>query len=282
MDQPMSALQPTPLPVHCECEGGSCNGEVVSFTTSCAREIYVRCDPASVLGPESPSRLQAEKFYECLPRILRQAGVGMPNVVLERVFFRDLNGDYDVFDQVRRNAYRQAGVPEASLPVVSYIEQPPCRQGQAFELQAYAMDPNGGAADSVATMPATDRFPTTKVVNLGGRRYLYARGVVGRDADGLLPSDFRQQSDAMFETAAALLGRHGVGFQNVLRTWCYLTDIDRDYGEFNASRNDFFHRVGLNRMPASTGIGATRLHPPGAKCSVDLYALLDPAGRRSR
>jgi enamine deaminase RidA (YjgF/YER057c/UK114 family) len=82
----------------------------------------------------------------------------------------------------------------------------------------------------------------------------------------------------MFETALALLGRHGISFHHVLRTWCYLTDIDRDYDEFNASRNDFFRRVGLERLPASTGIGATRLHPAGAMCSVDLYALLDPEG----
>jgi enamine deaminase RidA (YjgF/YER057c/UK114 family) len=82
----------------------------------------------------------------------------------------------------------------------------------------------------------------------------------------------------MFETAAALLDRHRVGFQNVLRTWCYLADIDRDYDEFNVSRNVFFQRVGVRRLPASTGIGATRLRPPGAMCSMDLYALLNPDG----
>ena len=278
MDQAMSALRPTPLPAHCECEGGSCSGEVVAFTTPSAREIYIRCDPTTVLGPNSPSSLQAQKFYDCLPRILSHAGVGMSDVVLERVFFRDAAADFDVFSQARRDAYRKAGVAEDLLPVASYVEQPPCRPGQAFELQVYALDAGSGEKASVTTIPAADNFPATKLVEIGGRRYLYARGIVGRGSDGALLSSFREQSDAVFETAEALLQRHGVPFQNVLRTWCYLTDIDRDYAEFNTSRNAFFQRAGVTRLPASTGIGATRLHPPAAMCSIDLYALLDLDG----
>ena len=79
----------------------------------------------------------------------------------------------------------------------------------------------------------------------------------------------------MFARAAQLLARHGSVFQNVLRTWCYLGDIDRDYGEFNTSRNDFFRREEVSRLPASTGIRAT-LRPGGTRCAMDIYALLDP------
>jgi glyoxylase-like metal-dependent hydrolase (beta-lactamase superfamily II) len=63
----------------------------------------------------------------------------------------------------------------------------------------------------------------------------------------------------------------------VLRTWCYLNDIDRDYDQFNLSRNAFFAREGVKRLPASTGIRAG-LYPPEALCSFDLYALLNPEG----
>jgi enamine deaminase RidA (YjgF/YER057c/UK114 family) len=81
----------------------------------------------------------------------------------------------------------------------------------------------------------------------------------------------------MFARTAELLGRHGSDFSKVLRTWCYLDDIDRDYAEFNASRNEFFRQQGVERLPASTGI-RSGLRPSGSLCGIDLYALLNPHG----
>ena len=37
-----------------------------------------------------------------------------------------------------------------------------------------------------------------------------------------------------------MLRELGITFPQVLRTWCYLDEIDRDYDEFNLSRNKFF------------------------------------------
>jgi enamine deaminase RidA (YjgF/YER057c/UK114 family) len=88
---------------------------------------------------------------------------------------------------------------------------------------------------------------------------------------------FRQQSDSMFARTAERLRDHGTDFSTVVRTWCYLDDIDRDYTEFNLSRNDFFERHSIRRLPASTGI-RSGLHPRDSLCAVDLYALLDPEG----
>jgi enamine deaminase RidA (YjgF/YER057c/UK114 family) len=97
----------------------------------------------------------------------------------------------------------------------------------------------------------------------------------GLSGDALNPGTFREQSDRMFENCAHLLAQHGVRFPDVLRTWCYLFDIDNTYAEFNLSRNAFFAREGVKRLPASTGIEA-RLWPLDALCSMDMYALLNP------
>jgi len=40
----------------------------------------------------------------------------------------------------------------------------------------------------------------------------------------------------------------------VVRTTCYIWDLERDYAEFNRIRNEFFRALGLNPFPASTGI----------------------------
>jgi enamine deaminase RidA (YjgF/YER057c/UK114 family) len=81
----------------------------------------------------------------------------------------------------------------------------------------------------------------------------------------------------MFANCATLLAQHGAKFTDVYRTWCYLMDIDRDYAEFNLSRNAFFAEEGVTLLPASTGIQA-HLFPAEAMCGMDLYALLDTDG----
>jgi enamine deaminase RidA (YjgF/YER057c/UK114 family) len=42
----------------------------------------------------------------------------------------------------------------------------------------------------------------------------------------------------------------------VVRTTCYLRDIERDYDAFNKMRTLFMDGIGLNPLPASTGIQA--------------------------
>ncbi|MHB8972789.1 MAG: Rid family hydrolase [Pirellulaceae bacterium] len=261
----------------CQCctkGDGVCNGEVVVITTSLSSEVFVRCAPTTAEG--SP-REQVAKFYGCLPELLHRAGAKMSDVILERVFFRDIEHDFETFQQVRRDSYRDAGVTGDKLPAASYINQPPCNPQQAIELQIQAVIPHGQSKVLVESFPEVAPRTTKKIIHLGDRRHLYIMNINGSQPDGSIPASFRAQSDTMFAKAVPMLAAHGVTFPEVLRTWCYLDDIDRDYDEFNLSRNAFFAREGVKRLPASTGIRAG-LYPPGALCSYDLYSLLDPDG----
>jgi len=47
----------------------------------------------------------------------------------------------------------------------------------------------------------------------------------------------------------------------VVRTTCYLRDIERDYAAFNEIRTQFFKEQGLDPLPASTGIQAILCRP---------------------
>jgi len=42
----------------------------------------------------------------------------------------------------------------------------------------------------------------------------------------------------------------------VVRTSCYLRDIERDYKDFNEIRTKFYNWLSLDPLPASTGIQA--------------------------
>lgn len=249
------------------------NGEIVSITTSLTREVFLRCAPVVDATPQQ----QATAFYDSLPRVLEQAGIQYTDILLERVFFRDLFSDHDVLDQVRQDAYRTAGIEGAESPAASYINQPPCNANQAFEWQIQAVCPNASGSVQVHSFASTKCGADTKLIEIGDRRHLYITGINGIDSRGVLSRDFRQQSDTMFAKSVQLLSAHNTPFSKVLRTWCYLDDIDRDYDQFNLSRNAFFAEHQITRLPASTGIRAG-LHPPGAGCAFDLYALLDPEG----
>jgi len=53
-----------------------------------------------------------------------------------------------------------------------------------------------------------------------------------------------------------LLVAEGASWHDVVRTSCYLRDIERDYDRFNELRTSFMSAIGLDPLPASTGIQA--------------------------
>jgi 2-iminobutanoate/2-iminopropanoate deaminase len=79
---------------------------------------------------------------------------------------------------------------------------------------------------------------------------------VGPEGQTLHPGDFRAQCWRTYHNITKLLESEGATWHDVVRTTCYLRDIERDYKEFNNIRNEFFGALGLDPLPASTGIQA--------------------------
>ena len=92
----------------------------------------------------------------------------------------------------------------------------------------------------------------------GGITHLLISGTasVGPNGETLYPGDFRAQLWRTYHNLSALLESEGACWEDIVRTTCYLRDIERDYSEFNAIRNEFYRALGLDPYPASTGIQA--------------------------
>ena len=73
--------------------------------------------------------------------------------------------------------------------------------------------------------------------------------------------DFNAQTWRTYRNITALLEAEGATWKDVIRTTCYLRDIERDYAAFNEIRTQFFQEQGLNPLPASTGIQAILCRP---------------------
>ena len=73
--------------------------------------------------------------------------------------------------------------------------------------------------------------------------------------------DFDAQLRRTFDNITGLLEAEGATWKDIVRTRCFLRDIDRDYAAFNKGRNEFFREQGLDPFPASTGVQAKLCRP---------------------
>src|SRR5579864_5336250 len=73
--------------------------------------------------------------------------------------------------------------------------------------------------------------------------------------------DLRAQVRRTFDNITKLLASEGATWHDIVRTTCYLRDIERDYQAFNDERTRFYKEQGLDPLPASTGIQAILCRP---------------------
>jgi len=96
---------------------------------------------------------------------------------------------------------------------------------------------------------------------------------VGPDGETLHAGDFRAQTRRTFSNIERLLAAEGATWKDVVRTTCYLRDIERDYAAFNEERTAFYKEQGLDPLPASTGIEA-RLCRPDLLVEIEATAVV--------
>jgi len=100
-------------------------------------------------------------------------------------------------------------------------------------------------------------------IELGNIVILLISGTASIDDEGktVHVGDLRAQTRRTFDNISGLLASEGATWKDVVRTTCYLRDIERDYKAFNEERAGFYARQGLNPLPASTGIQAILCRP---------------------
>jgi 2-iminobutanoate/2-iminopropanoate deaminase len=84
---------------------------------------------------------------------------------------------------------------------------------------------------------------------------------VSESGETVHPGNFGAQTRRAYQNVTDLLKSEGATWKDVVRTTCYLRDIERDYEEFNLIRTEFFKEQGLDLLPASTGIQAILCWP---------------------
>jgi len=100
-------------------------------------------------------------------------------------------------------------------------------------------------------------------LDIKGITILLISGTASIDDQGrsIHQGDFRAQTRRTYENITKLLKAEGATWKDVVRTTCYLRDIERDYEAFNEERTQFFAEQELDPLPASTGIQAILCRP---------------------
>jgi len=115
-------------------------------------------------------------------------------------------------------------------------------------------------------------------IDLKGLTILLISGTASVDDRGnsVHVGDFRAQCRRTYQNISALLAAEGATWKDIVRTTCYLRDIERDYAAFNEERTAFFRQQGLDPLPASTGIQAI-LCRPELLVEIEAIAMFIPA-----
>ena len=100
-------------------------------------------------------------------------------------------------------------------------------------------------------------------IDLNGLAILLISGTASVDERGesVHIGDFRAQTRRAYQNITELLHAAGATWKDIVRTTCYLRDIERDYAAFNEERTAFFKEQQLDPLPASTGIQAILCRP---------------------
>ncbi len=122
---------------------------------------------------------------------------------------------------------------------------------------------NQGVLNEAYAYAKPSSFSRGMRIDLNGLTILLISGTASIDEHGMSVhvGDFRAQMKRTLANITGLLESEGCTWHDIVRTSCYLRDIDRDYEEFNEERTAFFSAQGLDPLPASTGIQAKLCRP---------------------
>jgi len=193
--------------------------------------------------------------------MLRLALEELPGNGAATVIGADIFGTHQQISEMEK-LVREAGI---AAPVTAVVSTSPC--GGGIQL---------AAAAGVELKPI---FLQGKIAGYSFEDAEASRCVLG----GLAPQDAQspreQQAEDVFSSIENALAVAGMGFEHVVRTWFYNDKILEWYPEFNRVRTGYFARHGIQRMPASTGIGAPN---PGRSALVAKAVAVRPAAGGAR
>lgn len=240
------------------------------FVTSVHNQLFIS---ASVTKLNADPEQSTEEIYNRIAELLFASA---SKIIHERCF-----GSIELQTQIleaRARAVLKYKL-ETNTPV-TFIEGESCLENKFAGVQIRALKPS---SETRVWTILDQGVPKGRAWNLNGSTYFVLQSVDGGNTKDTKRTDRKSQSEAMFHQAEKLLRSEGASYQDVVRTWIYISDILDWYGDFNTVRNRCYSDYGfLGKIdskvqaeqiyfPASTGIGGR--NPSGFPATMDVFAI---------
>jgi len=111
--------------------------------------------------------------------------------------------------------------------------------------------------------------PYSQAISYGNLLFTSGQIALDPNTGDMVGSDVASQAEKVMQNLDALLKANGIGFDRVIKTTCFLTDM-ADFAAFNEVYAKYFTG---DPKPARSTI-AVRALPKGALCEVELVAAL--------
>ena len=156
--------------------------------------------------------------------------------------------------------------------IISYI--PPRVHLGRPPLEKWAVHAPEILNESYNYSPRPSSFSRALAFTIADTKVLLISGTGSVNEEGKVAhvGDFRAQTWRTYRNIAQLLKAEDMTWHDVVRTTCYLKDIQRDYQDFNEIRTAFFRWLDLDPLPASTGV-QSRLCWDDLLVEIDAVAL---------
>jgi enamine deaminase RidA (YjgF/YER057c/UK114 family) len=240
------------------------------FITSTSNQLFLS---ASIIDKDVKPEHTAKEIYT---RIAELLSTSSSQIIHERCF-----AHIELQNQIleaRNHAFHTCAV-ETKTPV-TFVEGESFFNNKFAGVQIRAL--KHSPENCVRTI-MDQGTPKGRAWNVDGSTFFIIQSVDGGNPQSTNRSDRKSQSEAMFHQAERLLRAEGSSYQDVVRTWIYLSDILDWYGDFNTIRNHCYSEYGFlgnsntskqaeqMYLPASTGIeGKNPLHLPAI---MDVFAV---------
>ncbi len=207
---------------------------------------------------------QAERVMKNLESVLAAANLGFDAVVKSTIYLTDL-ADFGKVNEVYGRSFPAAPPARATVQVTAL----PRGSRVEIELVAAASAPGAAGRAAIASPLAPKAIgPYSQAVEATPVRVLFCAGQVPLDpvTGELVAGDTAAQAERVMKNLQAVLEAAGLGFDAVLKTTIFLTDLG-DFGKVNEVYGRYFP-VG---PPARATVQVAAL-PRGSRVEIELVA----------
>jgi enamine deaminase RidA (YjgF/YER057c/UK114 family) len=225
----------------------------------------------SITQSEAGPKKITEEIYKRVAELLTASS---SQIVHERCF-----ADTEQYQTIVKA--RQVGLGKQQnqndIPI-TFVDGKACSKNAIAGFQIRALQTNSTTA--IRTI-FDEGIPKGRAWESNGSTFYILQSIDG-DTDSTTLNR-NSQTDAMFRQTERILRNEGASYQDVVRTWIYISDILEWYDNFNKVRNLFYSEIGfLNNgtaqnhaeqifLPASTGIEGK--NPSKTPATMDIFAV---------